>query len=169
MTGKKINIAGKKQKKKHSNFKGKKKMKETWYKQGLDFKCQACGKCCHGFPGYVWLGENDIKKISKYLNLSIERFLEKYTRKIYGRISLKELKAPSYECIFFLNNKCTIYPVRPFQCSSYPFWPQNLSSKEAWQQNIKAFCKGANVIKTIHHSQKEIDFILEKYKKELPF
>lgn len=141
---------------------------KNWYEEGLSFKCQGCGKCCHGFPGYVWLNQKEILKISAYLSLSVDHFLKKYTRVAYGKISLKELKAPTYECIFYEKQRCTIYPVRPFQCRSYPFWPYNLQSKEEWEKNIKTCCPGSKC-QEIHHSKEKIDSLLEEYKKELSF
>jgi uncharacterized protein len=142
---------------------------DPWYKKGLNFSCQGCGKCCFGFPGYVWLSSPDIKKISKHLNLTPANFLDKYTRNVYGAYSLKEMKAPTYECIFFENKKCKIYSVRPLQCRSYPFWPHHLTSKEIWEKNVKSFCPGTQAKTSLSHSKKEIDLILEEYKKELPF
>ena len=77
-------------------------MKEKpWYKDGLDFSCQKCGKCCWGFPGVVWINEKDIKNISNFLKISEREFIKKYVRKIKNRLSLKENPYPSYECIFF--------------------------------------------------------------------
>ena len=145
------------------------KKEDCWYKDGLNFKCQGCGKCCYGFPGFVWLSVADIKNISTHLNLTAKNFLDKYARTIYGFYSLKESDAPSYECVFFNNKKCTIYEVRPFQCRSYPFWPRMVESPESWEKNIKAFCPGSNATETLHHSKEEIDKLVLEYKKELPF
>lgn len=142
---------------------------DPWYKDGLNFKCQGCGKCCYGFSGYVWLSSVDIKRIAKHLNLPIHNFLDKYARNIYGLYSLKELKAPSYECIFFRDKKCEIYEVRPFQCRSYPFWPHMVDTPETWENNIKSCCPGSNATETLHHSKEEIEKLLLEYKKDLPF
>jgi uncharacterized protein len=144
-------------------------MSNHWYREGIKFKCQACGRCCLGFPGYVWLTSEDIKKISKHVKMTEKNFLEKYARNIYGLISLKEMKAPTYECIFFENNKCKIYPVRPVQCRNYPFWPQLLTSKETWEKNVKSVCPGTHATDSISYSKEAIHILLEEYKKELPF
>lgn len=138
-----------------------------WYKNGLNFKCQGCGGCCKGFPGYVWINEEDVKKMAKFLKISKEVFLEKYTRQIEEYISLKELSAPSYDCIFLKDNKCQVYPVRPIQCSSYPFWPKNLESQKSWQENVKKNCMGSLQKET--RSFEEIQEQLEKYQNEAPF
>lgn len=112
----------------------------TWYEKGLFFQCKKCGKCCTGFSGFVWLCKEDIQNISSFLNIPKETFLKKYTLKAFGKISLKEI-LPSYSCIFFKNNKCTIYKVRPIQCQTYPFWPSLLSSEKDWT-NAQKNCPG---------------------------
>ena len=132
--------------------------KIPFYKNGLRFSCTECGKCCTGSPGYVWLTEEDIKKIVAFLAISKEEFLKKYTRNVNGRISLLE-KAVSYDCIFLKDKKCLIYSSRPKQCSDYPFWPENLKSKESWE-NQKRYCEG------IHDEAQLIPF--EEIKKILP-
>lgn len=111
-----------------------------WYKEGLYFKCQKCSGCCTGFSGYVWIDDKEIENISKFLKISIQLFLNNYTRQIFHRISLKEL-LPTYDCIFLKDKKCTIYEVRPKQCISYPFWEENLKSLSSWQA-LKKTCPG---------------------------
>lgn len=114
---------------------------ETWYKDGLHFKCTGCGKCCTGTPGYVWLSEADIKRLAKRLNLSQEAFLKTYTRQIGTDLSLKE-DPQNYDCIFLKNKKlCTVYEDRPTQCKTFPFWKNNLKSPKTWEEN-KTFCEG---------------------------
>ncbi|KPK33027.1 MAG: hypothetical protein AMS24_02465 [Chlamydiae bacterium SM23_39] len=129
-------------------------MKDYWYKDGLYFKCTSCGKCCTGAPGFVWLSQKEILKISNFLKISKNSFLKKYTIKVKNLISLKE-KKPSYDCIFLENKKCKIYKIRPLQCKTYPFWPQNLTSKKAWKENILKNCPGA-LEKSKLYSKEEI-------------
>lgn len=132
-------------------------MNLPWYKDGLNFKCTGCGKCCSGSPGYVFLSEEEIEKIASYLNLTVEAFAKKYIRLVNGRYSLIELKRGiDYECVFLKGKFCQIYEVRPTQCQTYPWWPQNLSSKEDWQ-NAQKECEGIN------NEAPKVDFeIIEK-------
>lgn len=118
------------------------KSQSPWYKEGLQFECTSCGKCCSGFPGYVWLSEEEIQQICEYLKLSQEEFLRKYTRLVGEKISLIETNE-NYSCIFLRDKKCSIYPVRPTQCQTFPWWPQNLVSKQHWE-NASKFCEGIN-------------------------
>lgn len=105
----------------------------------VNFKCTQCGKCCGGFPGYVWLSQDDIKKIATFLKISEKEFLKRYTRFCYGRYSLKELPQ-NYNCIFLQDGKCAIYELRPEQCRTFPFWQDTPS----WWEWVKTICKGCN-------------------------
>jgi Fe-S-cluster containining protein len=131
-----------------------------WYKDGLNFTCQQCGNCCTGGPGYVWLSDEEIRRLAEHLKLSVQETVRKYCRKVNGKISLKEIRTSSgnYDCIFLTEQKaeagegdrvvhpkrgCSIYPVRPLQCRTWPFWHGNLSSKAAWDRAAKG-CYGIN-------------------------
>lgn len=130
-----------------------------WYKKGIFFKCKKCCNCCTGFPGYVWLNKKEIENIHKFLKISKEEFLKKYTRHIFTKISLKEI-LPSYDCIFLKDKKCQIYEVRPKQCRTYPFWPQNLKSKQAWKDLVEKNCPGT-LEKKQKYTFEEIEEILK--------
>lgn len=118
------------------------KEEKPWFQEGLRFKCTGCGQCCTGAPGYVWIDENEIHAIAEFLSLSREDFIQKYTRRVHGRLSLKE-NAKTYDCVFLKDKKCQIYPVRPTQCQTFPWWLENLESKEAWEE-AALHCEGIN-------------------------
>ena len=59
---------------------------KPWYKEGLRFKCTGCGKCCQG-PGYVWVGKQEIERLSKHFKIKPSLFIKKFTRQIEERIS----------------------------------------------------------------------------------
>jgi Fe-S-cluster containining protein len=128
------------------------KRQEPWYAEGLRFACTQCGNCCTGKPGFVWIEEDEIARLAELLSLSIDRTVEKYCRRIGGRISLKENFNPrggGYDCVFLKEippaaasaagevahsrRVCSIYSARPAQCRAWPFWDSNLASLEAWQ------------------------------------
>ncbi|NGX33920.1 MAG: hypothetical protein K1060chlam1_00263 [Candidatus Anoxychlamydiales bacterium] len=113
----------------------------TWYKEGLYFKClKNCANCCSGAPGYVWLEDIDIEKVSKFLKISKKDFLKKYTRSIKEKISLIE-NFKNYDCCFLKDKKCQIYDVRPGQCKTFPFWKSILKSPNSWEGE-KNHCPG---------------------------
>ena len=33
-----------------------------WFKEGLKFECQRCGRCCRGEPGVIWVNKKEIEK-----------------------------------------------------------------------------------------------------------
>lgn len=120
-------------------------MTRPWYKEGLPFQCTGCGKCCTGSSGVVWISEEEIHAVSKFLNLPVETVCRKYVRKLGDRLALLEVKQKNgdYDCIFLEGKQCSIYPVRPKQCKTFPWWEENLSSKEAWEE-AGILCEGIN-------------------------
>ena len=116
---------------------------KKWYKDGLRFQCTGCGKCCTGFPGAVWVTEEEIECIAEYLNETIVDTLQKYTRVISddGRRSLQEV-GKKYDCVFLKDKKrCSVYEVRPKQCRTYPWWPSVIESETSWNEE-KNICEG---------------------------
>lgn len=126
-----------------------------FYETGLQFECTRCGKCCTGFPGYVYLSESDIILITKYLKENIGRFLKKYAKtvSIFHETRYSLIEKPNYDCIFW-DNLCTLYPVRPYQCRTYPFWKKNVVSEREWDKAGR-FCPGIN--RGIVHSKDLIE------------
>lgn len=124
----------------------------------LNFKCTGCGKCCTGSPGYVWLTDHDIQRIVDKLKISKKDFLQKYTLYSNGHYSLKDI-APTYDCIFYKNKRCTIYEARPKQCRTYPFWDEILSSKKNWDAE-KTCCEGIDHCDAKKFSSEEIQDML---------
>ncbi|MBS0654184.1 MAG: YkgJ family cysteine cluster protein [Verrucomicrobia bacterium] len=104
-----------------------------WYKGGLRFKCTGCGKCCTGFPGYVWVTEEEMAAMASLLNISVDLFKRRYTRIREGRYSLTEKVSQNYDCVFLKDKKCLVYEARPKQCRTFPWWEENLESEESWK------------------------------------
>lgn len=113
-----------------------------WYQDGLRFKCTACGDCCTGAPGYVWVNKAEIEALAQEVGLSTEDFERKYVRQIGIRKSLIEYR--NGDCVFFDNatRKCRVYAARPRQCRTWPFWESNLRTPEAWQETCEV-CPGS--------------------------
>lgn len=88
--------------------------------------CLTCeGNCCIGESGAIFVDEEEIKNISKALNLTIEEFIKHFLVKIKYKYSIKEkLHESGYACLFFDDEKkqCKIYHQRPKQCRTFPFW-----------------------------------------------
>jgi len=113
---------------------------QPWYQKGLSFECTACGKCCTGTPGFVWVNEEEVADMANFLKISPAEFQRKYLRRVGGHFALVEMKK-NYDCVFLKEGKCLVYAARPTQCKTFPWWPQNLSSPEAWE-TVRQQCEG---------------------------
>jgi len=87
----------------------------------------------------VWLLEDDIARISAFLDVPQDKFRRLFCRDVNGKISL--IERSNYDCIFLTSEGCRIYPVRPHQCRTFPFWPHILRSKRRWR-SVKERCPG---------------------------
>ena len=77
--------------------------------------CTACANCCKTMtPIYL---QEDIDRISKHLGMSPDAFLEKYLEVEEDTGSTINNKLP---CVFLVDNKCSIYEVRPLDCAEFP-------------------------------------------------
>jgi hypothetical protein len=113
---------------------------EAWYAEGLRFACQACGRCCGGAPGYVWLDADEMDAMASHVGLAPKEFRRLYCRRLWRGLSLRE--KGNYDCVMLDDaGQCTVYPVRPTQCRTWPFWPSNLRSREGWTESAKR-CPG---------------------------
>ena len=82
------------------------------------FNCRRCGRCCvYGADG-VFLYPEDIKRISKYLQMSEKKFKKKFTLVNQSRVLLP-LPCPFYNQS---SHFCTIYQIRPRNCRLFPFF-----------------------------------------------
>jgi len=82
------------------------------YSSAID--CIVCANCCMVLQTLI--AKKDIKRITRSLNTSAEEFTKEYIKtNMEGDQVFKNLP-----CWFLENNKCVIYPNRPFECRSYP-------------------------------------------------
>ncbi len=101
--------------------------------------CSSClGNCCIGQSGNIWINQQEMMNLSKYLNISVEELKIKFLRKELYKYSIKEIQLSknNFACIFFdLDKKsCSIYEQRPQQCKTFPFW-------DYFKNNIKEVLK----------------------------
>lgn len=116
-------------------------LQNPWFRDGLQFECTQCGDCCTGEPGYVWVNDQEITEIAKFINVSETEVRQFYGRKDRQSITLRE-KANG-DCIFFERGKgCSIYPVRPMQCRTWPFWRGNVVTPADWKKTCE-ICPGS--------------------------
>ena len=108
--------------------------------------CSACdARCCRGPRGFIWLTEKRAMEIASSLHMTLDRFSNRYLRRVNGRLSLKEVFVSplEYACVALnqQTNQCTIYDHRPEQCRSFPFWDENRDTPEVPAR----YCAGINL------------------------
>ncbi|PPR46361.1 MAG: hypothetical protein CFH19_01289 [Alphaproteobacteria bacterium MarineAlpha5_Bin9] len=135
-------------------------------KNEIRFKCQGSSNCCvsRGSYGFVYLSNIDLKRLSKYFNISKETFKKKYCNFTDGYLSLKEFKKNG-DCQFLKRKRCSVYKARPIQCRTWPFWKENMNAKK-WNKNIMSFCpgvgKGRKISKIQINKKIKMDIINEQ-------
>lgn len=131
-----------------------------FFDQGLRFTCTECGKCCTGAPGWVRVNAEERAALASHLGVDEAAFIRDFTKPMTvpeGGLSLREREDGS--CVFFHNNRCTVYHLRPLQCRTYPFWMKNLRSPEAWAAAAKE-CPGID--QGLLHARDDILDIVER-------
>lgn len=84
------------------------------------YVCQRCGNCCR-WPGDVRIDDDEVKRISEFLEMSEAAFTEQFTRLNANRTGLSIIDKPNGECVFLEGvNVCRIQPVKPTQCGGFP-------------------------------------------------
>lgn len=126
----------------------------VWYADGLRFACAACGRCCTGDPGYVWVGKEEMAPIAKALGMTEEDFCQKYLRTARGKLSLRERSNGDCMLLDESTRRCLVYEVRPVQCRTWPWWQENIESEEAWHARTSHCC---GIGEGPCHSREKID------------
>jgi Fe-S-cluster containining protein len=110
----------------------------------LKFECQRCGSCCQG-DSTISLTPQDIQRISNFLGISKQEFLENFAViKSGNRVELKTVKG---FCIFFdrESKTCKIHPVKPEKCREWPLVKAIFEDPETFRL-LKSFCPGLKKI-----------------------
>jgi Fe-S-cluster containining protein len=119
-----------------------------WFDEGVPFHCTACGDCCTGEPGAVWVNDDDIARLAAHFGTTPVEFERDHVRIVgVGRSLFERFNG---DCEFFDNQTraCGVYVARPTQCRTFPWWPQLIESRAAWQGVCEA-CEGARVTEPI--------------------
>lgn len=98
-----------------------------------NFECKKCGKCCKQQEKgrNVVLYERDISSLSKFLKITIQEFIERYTiifayEYKFKNNSISDTRIVlkfnnSKECFFLKDNICSVHFNKPLQCKLYPY------------------------------------------------
>lgn len=80
-----------------------------------DVNCTECAHCCKTMTPIFT--DEDINRISAYLGMSPESFHAQYLEVEEGSGATVNKVLP---CVFLVNDKCSIYEVRPIDCAEFP-------------------------------------------------
>ena len=81
------------------------------------------------------MDNEEIARIAEYLDLSLDDFVERFTRINANRTGLSLIDKPNGECIFLEGkNVCQIQAVKPVQCSGFP----NVWNFPGWREKCEA-------------------------------
>lgn len=104
--------------------------------------CNMCDKCCI-YRGDIRLIPLSVCKISKFLNISIQEFIEKYTDRLENNKLELVLKTTGElkQCILYDEKikGCGIHSIKPMQCVMFPLVPENLKRDYFYNSNQCVF------------------------------
>jgi uncharacterized protein len=101
------------------------------FQKAMDlFECTQCGTCCQG-EGGIYLSQEEIDRISKFLKLSRQNFLEKFCLKKNGKTYI-HTREDGY-CHFSQKGRCSIHEVKPSPCRQWPFFTPMLIDQTNWE------------------------------------
>ena len=97
---------------------------------GLRFACVAgCTDCCN-VEGFVYLTEADLKRMARFVGMTVADFEAAYVYRTRHRIRLRKPKGS--QCNFLRENGCAIHSAKPTQCRLFPFWPELVENRRSW-------------------------------------
>ncbi|HBA48550.1 MAG TPA: hypothetical protein DCZ91_12280 [Lachnospiraceae bacterium] len=85
------------------------------------FSCDGCGKCCRD-RGDITLSPYDLVRITGYLEITLEEFIDTYCEVFIGessKIPIIRLRHTAV-CVFLMRGKCLIQEAKPSVCVMYP-------------------------------------------------
>jgi Fe-S-cluster containining protein len=105
----------------------------------VQFECQSgCTKCCEQ-QGFVYLTEEDIPRLAKFLEMTVRAFENQY---VYRTRNLRRLRVPRHaNCEFLKSGGCSVHLAKPLQCRAFPYWPELVGNKKNWNKT-GTWCPG---------------------------
>lgn len=118
--------------------------RSPWYaRDGLRFRCTACGACCRR-PGEVHLSVEEANRIAARIlgdDASAASLLgELWVETPEGglRIDVDDGEACP---LLGEDDRCSVHDIKPLQCATYPFWNEVVASRWTWRREAFA-CEG---------------------------
>jgi Fe-S-cluster containining protein len=101
------------------------------YPISVRFRCIRCGICCGDTKDknrHVLLFKTEVEQIAKAKGRQIFNFAVKIEDNAPYSYEMKKRK--DGKCVFFKNNRCTIYSLRPLICRFYPFELKDMHNRK---------------------------------------
>lgn len=127
-----------------------------FFDSGIRFTCQQCGACCVGVPGTIYISAEEIRTVSRFMDMNASEFKRQNCYAFKDAYSIRE--DTQGRCLFFKDG-CGIYPVRPLQCRTFPFWFSNMRSEKRWRR-VEKQCPGIGT--GLFYSREEILSIAQR-------
>jgi Fe-S-cluster containining protein len=91
---------------------------------GHALDCLKCPSLCCKMAGYVEVSRADIRRLAKFLGLTVREFEERHIVET-TRKGAKRIKTGYDVCQFLGEDRmCTVYEARPRDCREYVCWNQ---------------------------------------------
>jgi Fe-S-cluster containining protein len=80
-----------------------------------EIDCTQCANCCKTMtPTY---NKEDVTRIAAHLRMQPKVFIQKYLKK---EPDSKDWVNKEVPCVFLVDDKCSIYSIRPLDCAEFP-------------------------------------------------
>lgn len=87
--------------------------------------CLKCRSFCCKMAGYVHVRRRDIRRLAKFLDLTVREFEERHIVEV-TRKGERLIKSGDDTCQFLAGDRtCTVYEARPTDCREYVCWDQD--------------------------------------------
>jgi len=87
--------------------------------------CLKCPSLCCTMAGHVEVSRRDIRRLAKYLGITVRQFEEDHIVEVTRR-GRKRIKSGFDVCQFLAADRtCTVYEARPTDCRGYICWDQD--------------------------------------------
>ncbi|MBW1991289.1 MAG: YkgJ family cysteine cluster protein [Deltaproteobacteria bacterium] len=101
------------------------------------FICRQCGECCRGEKG-ILVSSREAREIAAFLGISEAELRSRYL--VESSLG-PQVATVNGACVFLVNNRCRIHPVKPRICREWPFLPALLQHADEFEA-AKAACPG---------------------------
>ena len=110
--------------------------------------CKICDKCCIN-RGDIKLTPVNVIEISRYMNISTEEFVNRYTQKLINDAPEIVLKSVGNKNTCILNdqntNMCKVHKVKPMQCVTFPLIPVDLEHDIFYKQDTCPYSESSEI------------------------